>query len=318
MREATCPCSFVRDSNSPKPALDRSFNRSVRRSTSPLDAHRAIDSFEARVLKFLHDRKISHMDLKPENLLLTSVDRPTLKVAGRLVSLVSPRCSTASLQISAWLSTSTNEAVEASAERCSTWHPRSSRHIRMTIVLISGRWASSSTVRFASHHDPTKSYFCRMSLRSNAISLFVGRRTYRGNQISRAHRSTRFNGRSLPCTCSVHNRSLPMLESRANAVTSSSACLNECPTIESVSKISFGTLSSSRISRLKSCVQYVAAAVHHRVRLTSKPSLQDELFQKAAQCEEAGHLKKALHYRVRALDEYVAIVKGTFHRLSFR
>ena len=37
----------------------------------------------------------------------------------------------------------------------------------------------------------------------------------------------------------------------------------------------------------------------------------DELFEKSVHCEDTGHLKKALHYRVRALDEYVAIVKGT-------
>jgi serine/threonine protein kinase len=39
---------------------------------------------QARVLKFLSEKRISHMDLKPENILLTSIDRPVLKVAGMI------------------------------------------------------------------------------------------------------------------------------------------------------------------------------------------------------------------------------------------
>jgi len=39
------------------------------------------DNFEAKVLKFLHERQISHMDLKPGNILLKSLERPILKVA---------------------------------------------------------------------------------------------------------------------------------------------------------------------------------------------------------------------------------------------
>ncbi len=38
--------------------------------------------------------------------------------------------------------------------------------------------------------------------------------------------------------------------------------------------------------------------------------LQDEFLQKAIHYEQSGDLKKALDYRVRALDEYTAIIKG--------
>jgi hypothetical protein len=34
------------------------------------------------------------------------------------------------------------------------------------------------------------------------------------------------------------------------------------------------------------------------------------LLQKSINCEQSGDFKKALDYRVRAMDEYVAIIKG--------
>ena len=45
---------------------------------------RISSNFKAKVLKFLHERQISHMDLKPGNILLKSLDKPVLKVAGKL------------------------------------------------------------------------------------------------------------------------------------------------------------------------------------------------------------------------------------------
>lgn len=36
----------------------------------------------ASALQFLHERNISHLDLKPQNILLSSLDRPHLKLAG--------------------------------------------------------------------------------------------------------------------------------------------------------------------------------------------------------------------------------------------
>lgn len=38
--------------------------------------------FAAKVLQCLNEKQISHMDLKPANILLKSADRPILKVAG--------------------------------------------------------------------------------------------------------------------------------------------------------------------------------------------------------------------------------------------
>ena len=39
----------------------------------------------AMALKFLRDRNISHMDLKPQNLLLSSSHDPVIKIGGQLV-----------------------------------------------------------------------------------------------------------------------------------------------------------------------------------------------------------------------------------------
>jgi serine/threonine-protein kinase ULK3 len=43
-------------------------------------------TIEVNVLKFLHEKHISHMDLKPSNILLTSIHKPILKLAGILYS----------------------------------------------------------------------------------------------------------------------------------------------------------------------------------------------------------------------------------------
>ena len=139
----------------------------------------SIDPFEARVLKFLHDRKISHMDLKPENLLLTSVDRPTLKVAGRTVShsRVCLSHSTARLE---------DFGVAQHIDK------RGSRSIRGTLLYMAPEILSShpydnrvdlwsvgiilyGTFRVRTRIHPLFFFTCRMSFRSNAISLLVGR-----------------------------------------------------------------------------------------------------------------------------------------------
>lgn len=36
----------------------------------------------ASALQFLHERSISHLDLKPQNILLSSLEKPHLKLAG--------------------------------------------------------------------------------------------------------------------------------------------------------------------------------------------------------------------------------------------
>ena len=39
----------------------------------------------ALALKFLHSKNIAHMDLKPQNLLLSSKENPNLKIAGNCI-----------------------------------------------------------------------------------------------------------------------------------------------------------------------------------------------------------------------------------------
>lgn len=38
--------------------------------------------FLASALHFLHEQNISHLDLKPQNILLSSLEKPHLKLAG--------------------------------------------------------------------------------------------------------------------------------------------------------------------------------------------------------------------------------------------
>ena len=80
----TCPCSYIPDGNSRKLVLDRLYSRSVSdcHARSSLAVDNAVVS-QANALKFLHAKQISHMDLKPSNILLTSVDRPVVKIAGK-------------------------------------------------------------------------------------------------------------------------------------------------------------------------------------------------------------------------------------------
>lgn len=39
----------------------------------------------ASALQFLHERNISHLDLKPQNILLSSLEKPHLKLAGMIL-----------------------------------------------------------------------------------------------------------------------------------------------------------------------------------------------------------------------------------------
>lgn len=43
--------------------------------------HMSLNS-PASALQFLHERNISHLDLKPQNILLSSLEKPHLKLAG--------------------------------------------------------------------------------------------------------------------------------------------------------------------------------------------------------------------------------------------
>lgn len=43
--------------------------------------------FLACALKFLHDHNISHLDLKPQNILLSTPENPQLKLAGQVPAL---------------------------------------------------------------------------------------------------------------------------------------------------------------------------------------------------------------------------------------
>ena len=160
-------------------------------------------------------------------------------------------------KISASHSISTNGAAEVFVERCSTWHPRFSRHIRTTTVSIFGRWALSSTVRSA-----FELVFTRCS--SSRAECLFGRTPFPCSSVDELIEEIKspvpIEVRELsigrcPWTRSARTRSLPMLESRVNAAIFSSAYSNGCRTIESVSRISSGIRSSSRTFRLKSCVQ---------------------------------------------------------------
>ncbi|XP_064426211.1 serine/threonine-protein kinase ULK3 isoform X2 [Mirounga angustirostris] len=89
----------------------------------------------ASALQFLHERSISHLDLKPQNILLSSLEKPHLKLAGTLVSHSTCLPGTRSM---------------CSVAPRSTWPPRWCVSGSTTPVWTSGPWGSSCTPPFAS------------------------------------------------------------------------------------------------------------------------------------------------------------------------
>ncbi|XP_072807096.1 serine/threonine-protein kinase ULK3 isoform X3 [Vicugna pacos] len=84
----------------------------------------------ASALQFLHERNISHLDLKPQNILLSSLEKPHLKLAG--TSALHSTCPPGMRSM-------------CSVARPSTWPPRWCVSGSMMPVWISGLWGSSYT-----------------------------------------------------------------------------------------------------------------------------------------------------------------------------
>ncbi|XP_044926366.1 serine/threonine-protein kinase ULK3 isoform X5 [Mustela putorius furo] len=89
----------------------------------------------ASALQFLHERNISHLDLKPQNILLSSLEKPHLKLAGTLA--LHSTC------------------LPGTRSTCSvaphyTWPPRWCVSGSTMPVWTSGPWGSSCTPPFAS------------------------------------------------------------------------------------------------------------------------------------------------------------------------
>ncbi|XP_032720954.1 serine/threonine-protein kinase ULK3 isoform X4 [Lontra canadensis] len=89
----------------------------------------------ASALQFLHERNISHLDLKPQNILLSSLEKPHLKLAGTLASHSTCLPGTRST---------------CSVAPRSTWPPRWCVSGSTMPVWTSGPWGSSCTPPFAS------------------------------------------------------------------------------------------------------------------------------------------------------------------------
>ncbi|XP_047594482.1 serine/threonine-protein kinase ULK3 isoform X5 [Lutra lutra] len=89
----------------------------------------------ASALQFLHERNISHLDLKPQNILLSSLEKPHLKLAGTLASHSTCLPGTRST---------------CSVAPHSTWPPRWCVSGSTMPVWTSGPWGSSCTPPFAS------------------------------------------------------------------------------------------------------------------------------------------------------------------------
>ncbi|XP_032720956.1 serine/threonine-protein kinase ULK3 isoform X5 [Lontra canadensis] len=88
----------------------------------------------ASALQFLHERNISHLDLKPQNILLSSLEKPHLKLAGTLASHSTCLPGTRST---------------CSVAPRSTWPPRWCVSGSTMPVWTSGPWGSSCTDFFA-------------------------------------------------------------------------------------------------------------------------------------------------------------------------
>ncbi|XP_059768748.1 serine/threonine-protein kinase ULK3 isoform X4 [Balaenoptera ricei] len=89
----------------------------------------------ASALQFLHERNVSHLDLKPQNILLSSLEKPHLKLAGTLAlhSTCPP-----------------GMRNTCSVALPSTWLPRWCVSGSTTPVWTSGPWGSSCMPPFAS------------------------------------------------------------------------------------------------------------------------------------------------------------------------
>ncbi|XP_034523933.1 serine/threonine-protein kinase ULK3 isoform X4 [Ailuropoda melanoleuca] len=91
--------------------------------------------FMQHALQFLHERNISHLDLKPQNILLSSLEKPHLKLAGTSASHSTCLPGTRSM---------------CSVAPRSTWPPRWCVSGNTTLVWTSGPWGSFCTPPFAS------------------------------------------------------------------------------------------------------------------------------------------------------------------------